>query len=76
MPRRKPAAGQLSLLGDELPEDPAGLFSRETPPARHTPDKPAVNAPTAPPAPAKPTRPAGTSCRAQAATNSFHFWTM
>ena len=34
MPRRKPSTGQLSLLGDELPEDPAGLFSRETPPAR------------------------------------------
>jgi DNA gyrase subunit A len=43
MPRRKPSAGQLSLLGEELPEDPAGLFNRETPPVR----KPAASATTA-----------------------------
>ncbi len=60
MPRRKPADGQLSLLGDDLPEDPAGLFSRETQPAR----KPAPSAtaalaePAAAPAAAKTNKPA------------------
>ena len=53
MPRRKPADGQLSLLDDELPEDPAGLFSRATPAAR----KPAPAA-VEPAKPAKPAQPA------------------
>ena len=61
MPRRKPAAGQLALLGDELPEDPAGLFSRETPPApapapRPAPARPAPVADVKPKRPARPTR--------------------
>ncbi len=67
MPRRKPSAGQLALLGDELPEDPAGLFSRETPPARAAaatpvtpgrPAQPAADAPAKSSAPAKPGKPA------------------
>ncbi len=70
MPRRKPAAGQLALLTDDLPEDPAGLFSRETPltrPAPPTPGKPAraaVDAPAKPPTPAKAGKPAHAAANA------------